>query len=84
MTTVNRQQTRELVARTMVTLTQDVAQGLTVKNIVSVNCNTHGRGNECLECINIYTREQNLLYQQLILKSFDTHVSHSGVTILPL
>ena len=57
---VNRNLSRELVARTLVSLTQDISQGLSIKKIISVNCDIPGQKNVCLECIAFHRREQEL------------------------
>ena len=57
---VSRDVSRELVARTLVSLTQDISQGLSVKKIISVNCNIPGQKTVCQDCIEFHQREQEL------------------------
>jgi hypothetical protein len=59
--TVGRALSRELVARTLVSLTQDISQGLSIKKIINVNCNIPGQQTVCLECIEFHKQEQELL-----------------------
>lgn len=58
MTTVDRRTTREMVARTIVSYTQDITQGISAKKIISIDCerkngDASDRTDSCTKCIKI-------------------------------
>lgn len=71
MHTISRGLSREFAARTLVSLTQDISQGLTIKKIVSVNCDIPEQQKVCLDCIEFHKQEQELFNATIDMASIE-------------